>query len=120
MSKDNELADRVFCFALQGKRMFTGYGDGLIVFWDLASISGAGTPQSIPMVGHTNKINHLEISDKIEHIYSCSDDCTLRQWTVDHEKQIGVNERVFKFADPVLTSKLCLEKNMLFTSRWDK
>ena len=100
--------------------MFTGYGDGLIVFWDLASLSGAGTPTSIPMVGHTNKINHLEIQEGYERIFSSSDDCTLRQWTVDHEKRIGVNDRIFRFDDPVLTSKLCLEKNMLFTSCWDK
>lgn len=78
MSKDNELADRVFVFAVEGKRMFTGYGDGLIVFWDLASISGAGTPTNIPFVGHTNKINHIEIHEQHERIYSCSDDCTLR------------------------------------------
>ena len=100
--------------------MFTGYGDGLIVFWDLASLSGAGTPTNIHMIGHTNKINHLEISEQIDKIFSCSDDCTLRQWTVDLEKGIGINERVFRFDDPVLTSKLCLGKNMLFTSCWDK
>ena len=74
----------------------------------------------LPLIGHTNKVNHIEALESYEKIFSASDDCTLRQWCVDLEKGIGINERIFKFDDPVLTSKIHLEKNMLFTSCWDK
>ena len=53
------------------------------------------------MIGHTNKINHIESHQEFDRIFSSSDDCTLRQWFVDLEKGIGINERVFKFDDPV-------------------
>ena len=39
---------------------------------------------------------------------------------MDLEKGCGINERIFKFDDPVLTSKIHLDKNMLFTGCWDK
>ena len=33
--RKNDVSDQVFCFCFQGYRMFSGYGDGLICFWDL-------------------------------------------------------------------------------------
>ena len=60
------------------------------------------------------------IREEFDRIFSSSDDCTLRQWFVDLEKGIGINERIFKFDDPVQSSILNLEKNMLFTACWDK
>ena len=39
---------------------------------------------------------------------------------MDFEKGLGINDRIFKFDDPVLISKIHEEKNMLFTSCWDK
>ena len=65
-------------------------------------------------------MNHIEAIENYDKIFSCSDDCTLRQWSVDVERGLGINERVFKFDDPVLTSKIHLDKNMLFTGAWDK
>ena len=74
----------------------------------------------LPMIGHTNKVNHIEAVDGYDKIFSSSDDCTLRQWVIDFERGLSINERVFKFDDPVLTTKIHLEKQMIFTSSWDK
>jgi len=41
--------------------MFSGYGDGLICCWDVASLQPSEeNPPSFPYIGHTNKITHLE------------------------------------------------------------
>ena len=49
---------------------------------------------AIPLLGHTNKINHLETVEPIGKMFSCSNDCTLRQWPMDN---LGICERVFRF-----------------------
>lgn len=76
--------------------MFSGYGDGLICCWDVNKMmqpSEKELPQ-IPLLGHTNKINHLEAVQDINRLFSCSNDCTLRQWSLEN---MGVCERIFKF-----------------------
>jgi len=118
--KKNNEDDDVTAFCFQGDRMFSGYGDGLICFWDLQNHKGPGCPPMLPLIGHTNKVVHIEAIEGFEKIYSSSNDCTLRQWSIDLEKGLGFNERIFKFDDPVLCSKIHLDKNMLFTGCWDK
>ena len=76
--KKNDIDDQVFCFCFQGYRMFSGYGDGLICFWDLQNYKAPGCPPMLPLIGHTNKVNHIEALESYEKIFSSSDDCTLR------------------------------------------
>ena len=42
----------------------------------------------------------------------------MRQWNAETES--GFCERIFKFADPVSISQLCLHKDLLLTGSWDK
>ena len=98
--------------------MFSGYGDGLICCWDVNSFQpNEESPISFPYIGHTNKINHLEAVEEYGKLFSCSNDCTLRQWSLEHH---GMCERIFKFNDPVYTCILHAEKNMIFTGCWDR
>ena len=89
--------------------MFTGYGDGLICVWDINELKANEELNYIKesLVGHTNKINNLEAVEHIAKVFSCSNDCTLRQWSVE---ALGVCERIFKFADPVNVCKFHEEK----------
>lgn len=98
--------------------MFSGYGDGLVCAWDVYR-----TPQSsessvpfTPLLGHTNKINHLEAIEKVGKLFSCSNDCTMRQWSTE---TLGVCERIFKFQDPTNVCKLYFEKKIMFVGCWD-
>lgn len=93
--------------------MFSGYGDGLICYRELA---GAEQDNMICLIGHTNKVNHLEAIPDSDTLFSSSNDCTVRQWAVEE----GACERVFKFSDPINISRVCLEKGLLFTGSWDK
>ena len=109
-----------FCFFSDSihQIMFSGYGDGLICAWDVNTlVPGEDDYESAPMIGHTNKINHLEAVSEICRVFSCSNDCTLRQWSIE---SLGVCERIFKFQDPVYTCKMHLEKGMLFAGSWDR
>ena len=86
-----------FCFFSDSIQqvMFSGYGDGLICAWDVNTlVPGEDDYGSAPMIGHTNKINHLEAVSEIRRVFSCSNDCTLRQWSIE---SLGVCERIFKF-----------------------
>ena len=75
--------------------MFSGYGDGLICVWDINRLQpNDSNSLSIPLLGHTNKINALEAVEPIGKLFSASNDCTMRQWPMDN---IGVCERIFKF-----------------------
>jgi len=91
--------------------MFIGYGDGLICYRDLRDESFEH-----PLIGHTNRINHLEGLPDSDKLFSSSNDCTVRQWAADQ----GACERIFKFNDPIFVSRICLEKGLLYTASWDK
>lgn len=53
-------------------KIFTGYEDGLICSWDM------DTGQlNNPLIGHTNKINHITATDN-DFIFSSANDCTIR------------------------------------------
>ena len=71
-----------FCFFRNqqiAQYIFTGYGDGLICAWDVSSLQPSELPpDSMPLIGHTNKINHLEAVQQLGKLFSCSNDCTLR------------------------------------------
>lgn len=106
------FSDNVFQF------MFSGYGDGLICCWDINTLQPSeNSPASRPLLGHTNKINHLEAVEHIGRVFSCSNDCTLREWSIE---QLGICERIFKFQDPVNVCKMHLDKNMIFAGCWDR
>lgn len=98
--------------------MFTGYGDGLICCWDVGSlqVSEEG-PRNFPYIGHTNKITALEPCETLGKVFSSSNDCTLRQWSME---QHGMCERIFKFADPVMCIKMDVRKNLIFAGCWDR
>ena len=86
-----------FCFFSDQmtQLMFSGYGDGLICCWEIDKPQPSEKlPCKIPLLGHTNKINHLEPCEAIGRVFSCSNDCTLREWSIE---QIGICTRVFKF-----------------------
>ena len=114
-NKDNVTC---FCFFTDDTRqlMFSGYGDGLICVWDVNSLPNEQSVLSIPLLGHSNKINHLEAVEEIGKVFSCSNDCTLRQWPINN---LGVCERIFKFQDPTNVCKFHLDKEMIFVGSWD-
>jgi WD40 repeat protein len=94
-----------------GPLCLLGYEDGLITCWDLA------TSQLVfPLIGHSNRVNHMLADEKEEFIYSSANDCTVRQWNI----HTGVCHNMFKFADPVTVTKLKQEINCMFTACWDK
>ena len=107
-----------FCFySDETTFMFSGYGDGLICCWDVNTMNPSeNAPASIPLLGHTNKINHLEASEELGKLFSCSNDCTLRQWSLEN---LGICERIFKFQDPVNVCKMHVDKGILFAGCWD-
>ena len=110
-----------FCFFRNqqiAQYIFTGYGDGLICAWDVSSLQPSELPpDSMPLIGHTNKINHLEAVPQLGKLFSCSNDCTMRQWSME---QLGICERIFKFADPINICKMHLDKGILFAGCWDR
>ena len=115
LNKDDVTA---FCFySDETTFMFSGYGDGLICCWDVNTLSPSeNAPASIPLLGHTNKINHLEAIEDLGKLFSCSNDCTLRQWSLEN---LGICERIFKFNDPVNVCKMHVEKGIMFAGCWD-
>ena len=112
----------VICFTFYTDQlrqlMFSGYGDGLICVWDVNSLQPSeDSIPSLPLLGHTNKINHLEAVEELTKLFSCSNDCTLRQWSMDN---LGVCERIFKFQDPTNVCKFHHDKQMIFVGCWDR
>lgn len=97
-----------FCFV--DTQIFTGYEDGLICAWDIESNN-----LNSPLIGHTNRINCLSKTDN-NFVFSCSNDCTVRQW----DSETYVQESVFKFADPISVCLIHYSMNMMFTASWDK
>ena len=73
--------------------MFSGYADGLILFYDISKIfDDKKQTQTIrPLIGHINKINQMCIVDKS--MYSISQDCTMREWSIEDE----ICKKTFKF-----------------------
>ena len=94
-----------------GPYVLLGYEDGLIMCWDMAT----GQIQ-FPMIGHTNRVNHLLADEQEDYVYSSANDCTVRQWDIHS----GVCENVFKFADPISVTKIKHNLNFMFTASWDK
>jgi WD40 repeat protein len=102
----------VCCFCFSGTSIYTGYEDGLLCSWD-----GETGEILFPFIGHTNKINCIAAYDSApDHIYTASNDCTVRQWNV----KTGACEAVFKFADPVSVVRVQPESKLMFTASWDK
>lgn len=100
----------VCCFCFNGTNIFTGYEDGLLCSWD-----GDSGDILFPMIGHTNKINCIAVTDN-DQIFTASNDCTVRQWN----GKTGACDAVFKFADPVSVVKVKPEMKLMFTASWDK
>jgi WD40 repeat protein len=98
-------------FAFMGPLIFTGYEDGLICEWSIES-----GKLNFPMLGHSNRVNHLLSSVTHDFLWSSSNDCTVRQWDIT----TGQCVNIFKFADPVSVSRLQPEDDFLFTASWDK
>lgn len=72
--------------------MFVGYGDGLIMQWEITKIVDNKKNQVIrPLLGHINKINFL--SFEAGNLFSASQDCTVRQWDCDLDTCI----KIYKF-----------------------
>lgn len=95
--------------------MYVGYGDGVICFWEITNNLTKVTAKELkPLLGHTNKINHLAHGNN--YLFSSSDDCTVRQWNIASENCV----RIYKFADPMYCSVVHPDMNLLFTGSWDK
>lgn len=62
-----------------------------------------------------NRINALSSTDT-NFIFSASNDCTVRQWDIE----TGIQEAVFKFADPISEVAIHYSMNMMFAASWDK
>ena len=74
--KRNENNKMVTAFTFMGPKAYTAYEDGLICCWNVKE-----GKLVTPLVGHTNKVTCLiptNIQAKL--LYSCSNDCTIRQW----------------------------------------
>lgn len=106
--KTSDIPTMMIC---AGPLCLLGYEDGLITSWDMGN--GAFL---FPMIGHTNRVNHMLADEKEQFIYSSANDCTVRQWDIS----TGVCENVFKFADPISVTKIRSDFNFLFTASWDK
>ena len=98
-SKNEELMKQVYCYCFNENLIYAGYGDGLICCFqkdeerrkdDNASKEAL---EPISLIGHTNKVLHMEAVPATDRLYSCSLDCTVRQW----KTQSAFCERVIKF-----------------------
>lgn len=121
-SKNEEAMRQVYCFCFNENLIYAGYGDGLICCFQKEEKSNEQTDYDgqarmpISLIGHTNKVLHLEAVPGTDKLFSCSLDCTVRQW----QTSSAFCERVIKFQDPVNICKLHLEMNALFCASWDK
>jgi len=99
------------CLCFAGHLLLSGYEDGLICCWDIE------TGQfNFPMIGHTNRVNHMLASGNHQFVYSSANDCTVRKWDV----LSGVCDNIFKFADPISVLRIKEDWNFMFTANWDK
>ena len=79
-----QYGSNVTCYEFFKDMMFTGFGDGLICCWEIGTYNVEEfKPEFLPLLGHTNKVNQLKVSLEMNRLFSCSDDCTLRQWSLD-------------------------------------
>ena len=99
------------CLVFCGTLVLSGYEDGLICCWDIETGNF-----NFPMIGHSNRVNHMLASEQHQYIYSSANDCTVRRWDV----QTGVCENIYKFADPISVIKMKEDWNFMFTASWDK
>lgn len=106
--------------------LFTAYGDGLILSWEcdmqIAPTQRHSDEKILeaklyrPLIGHVNRINALEVVKGKNRLFSCSNDCTIRQW----DTQKGICDLVFKFPDPIYAMLYEPTRDMLFTGGWDR
>lgn len=105
-----------FCFTGSSVvQLFSGFDDGLILNYEFSLDKSERTSTGFKaFIGHMNKINSLIF--EAGHLFSASQDCTVRQWTTDEPNCV----KVFKFQDPITCISLHTEHNLLFTGSWDK
>ncbi len=82
-------------------RLVSSSGDGHITIWNIES-----GEKTIQLVGHTNRINHLEFSKDDQLVLSASDDKTARIWNANTGEQIFL----LTYAQSELT-KMMVSKN---------
>ena len=99
------------CLCFAGHLLFSGYEDGLICCWDIET-----GKFNFPMVGHSNRVNHMLASGNHKFVYSSANDCTVRKWDV----LTGVCDNIYKFADPISVIRIKEDWNYMFTANWDK
>lgn len=76
--------DVITCYEFWNEMMIAGYGDGLVVSWDIGPVTLEDIkPEFMPLLGHTNKVNQIKACPINEKIFTCSDDCTLRMWSME-------------------------------------
>ena len=99
------------CLCFAGHLLFSAYEDGLICCWDIET-----GKFRFPMIGHTNRVNHMLASGDHKYVYSSANDCAVRKWDV----LTGVCDNIFKFADPISVVRMKEDWNYMFTANWDK
>lgn len=114
------------CVSFSDDFLFTAYGDGLILAWQCDFSISAGQRHSEEkqldaklwkaLIGHTNKITALEPIMGSKRLYSCSNDCTIRQWDTVQ----GICELIYQFEDPIYCALYDKTREMLFTGGWDR
>ena len=82
-----------FCFSGSSViQLFSGFDDGLICSYEFSLDKSEKTSSGFKaFIGHMNKINHLIF--EAGHLFSTSQDCTVRQWTTEEPNCL----KVFKF-----------------------
>ena len=99
------------CLCFAGHLLFAAYEDGLICCWDIET-----GKFNFPMIGHTNRVNHMLASCDHKFVYSSANDCAVRKWDV----LTGVCDNIYKFADPISVIRMKEDWNYMFTANWDK
>ena len=76
--------DAITCYEFYDEFVYSGFGDGLICAWHIGQPQAEDIqPEFYPFLGHTNKVNAIKASPELNRVFSCSDDCTVRQWSLD-------------------------------------
>ena len=99
------------CLCFAGHLLLAAYEDGLITCWNIET-----GRFNFPMVGHSNRVNHMVASSNHQFVFSAANDCTVRKWDV----LTGVCDNIYKFADPISVIRIKEDWNFMFTANWDK
>jgi len=111
--KEQSSTKKVTCYCFSQNKILSGYSDGLVCIWDEYQ---ENKYQATPFIGHTNRVNHIMHIPDSQYMFTVSNDCTMRQWAL----HTTLCERLYKFADPIYYVHYYPEKNLLFTSCWDR